>query len=277
MKRILNIELKKLIPYSTFWVLIGIHFVLFIIVVLVINSFEIQIPGFEMPKLFEFPLVWNLVCWIASWFNLFLAIIIIAFVGNEYVFKTFRQHLIDGLSRSDLLKGKLMVILLISIYGLFLVLFTSAIFGIITTPDLAFASVFNQSFYVFIYFIQAIAYMTFAFFIILLVKNIALSILFFILYKFPVEPIIRGLLPDEIIRFFPMKVISNLTPLPAQDLFEINTQSQFYGNMNGQNFNMPVNQNIVADLSLTTNTFLALGYITLFIAISYIIIRRKNF
>lgn len=277
MKRIINIELKKLIPYTTFWVLISIHFVLFIIVALVINSFEIQIPGFELPKLFEFPLVWNLICWLASWFNMFLAIIIIAYAGNEFVFKTFRQNLIDGMMRKELLAGKLLVIFFISVYTLLLVFLTSSLFGLITTSDVSFSGFFDQSYYLFIYFIQAIAYMTFALFIILLLKNIALSILTFILYKFPVEPIIRGLLPDEIIRYFPMKVISNLTPLPARDLFQMDTQSQFYGNMNGQTYQMPVNQEIVADLSLTTNTTLAVIYIAIFISLSYIIVKKKNF
>lgn len=277
MKRIINIELKKLIPYTTFWVLIGIHLFLFIIVALVINSFEIQIPGFELPKLFEFPLVWNLICWLASWFNMFLAIIIIAYAGNEFVFKTFRQNLIDGLMRKELLEGKLLVIFFISVYTLLLVFLTSSLFGLITTNDVSFSGFFDQSYYLFIYFIQAIAYMTFALFLVLLIKNIALSILAFILYKFPVEPIIRGFLPDEVIRYFPMKVISNLTPLPARDLFQINTQSQFYGSMNGQTYQTPVNQEVVSDLSLTTNTTLAVIYIAIFISLSYIIVKKKNF
>ena len=113
MKSIILNEYTKIWSYTAFRVIILLHFILFFLVVLVTSRLDITIPGFSTDYLYQFPNIWEFFPWVASWFNLLLAILIIVMTGNEYTFRTFRQHVIDGLSRSDLLTGKVFLIITI--------------------------------------------------------------------------------------------------------------------------------------------------------------------
>ncbi|MFH2096574.1 MAG: ABC transporter permease [Bacteroidota bacterium] len=272
-KRLIKIEFRKVISYTTFWVLIGIHVFLLTSVILVAKSFRIDMPGLELPNLYAFPAAWNTISWLSSFFNLFLTIILIALVGNELNFRTFRQHVIDGLTRPQLVSGKLIVITGIAIFAFILTFLLALIFGLINTDGLSIGSMFGQFYYMFVYFIQTMAYMIMGLFIVLLIKNIALSIVTFILYFFPVEPILRAFLPDEITAFFPMKVISDLTPAP--EIFNFSSQVQYYTTVNGQVVSQP-DAALPFELPLHSNILVVLAYITLFGILSYIIMNKRN-
>lgn len=212
MKKLFKIELVKVLNYASFKVILILHFLLFLLVIFISTQFEISVPGFTVKNLFQFPHVWESFAWIASWFNLLLAILLIVLVGNEYSYKTFRQQVITGLSRNDLILGKSIVIFIVAIYGVLLVFFTSTIFGLIFTKGLSVSILFEKSYILIVYFIQAIGYMTLGFLITILFRNTALSIVMFLLYFLLIEPIIRLLFPRDVRLYFPVKIISNLTP-----------------------------------------------------------------
>ena len=122
MKKLFQIELIKTLNNSTFRVIIGLHFLLFLLLVYVFTRVDITAPGFSTKKVFMFPNVWEVLSWMASWFNmLFLGIIIIVLTGNEFSFKTARTQIMNGLSRNEFLLGKSLVILIIALWGLLLV------------------------------------------------------------------------------------------------------------------------------------------------------------
>ena len=191
MKKLFKIELVKVLNYSSFKVVLILHFLLFLLVIFISTQIEISVPGFTMKNLFQFPHVWESFAWMASWFNLLLAMLLIVLVGNEYSYKTFRQQVITGLSRNDIILGKGIVIFFVALYGVILVLLTSTVFGLIFTKGLTFSIVFEKSYILIVYFIQAIGYMTLGFLITVLFRNTALSIVMFLLYFLLIEPIIR--------------------------------------------------------------------------------------
>ena len=271
MKRLFEIEFQKLITYTTFWVLTGIHLCLFLLVVFIATQINISVPGFEMKTFFAFPMVWSFIPWLASWFNLLLTILMIVLVGNEFQYRTFRQHVIDGLSRNELIIGKGLVILSIALYSVILVFFTSFTVGLIYSESFSINMLFDKLYILVVYFIQAVAYMSLGMMLVILFKNIALAIVSFILYFFPVEFIIRSISPDSIMLFFPMKVISNLTPAP--DIFQVSSP-QFYTSVNGQVVNNT--PTVPIDIPLWGNTFVAIGYIVLFLTISWYILKNKK-
>jgi len=272
MKRLFEIEFQKLITYTTFWVLIGIHLCLFLLVVFIATQINISVPGFEMKTFFAFPMVWNFIPWLASWFNLLLTILMIVLVGNEFQYRTFRQHIIDGLSRNELIIGKGLVILSIALYSVILVFFTSFTVGLIYSESFSINMLFDKLYILVVYFIQAVAYMSLGMMLVILLKNIALAIVSFILYFFPVEPIIRNIFPDSILSFFPMKVISNLTPMP--DIISIQS-TNIQAQANGNAMKMLAIDNI-QEISLSTNIGFALFYIAIITIISIFIINRRN-
>ncbi len=70
--------------------------------------------------MFEFPVIWQNLTYLFAIAKIFLAVIIITNVTNEYSNGTLKQNLIDGLSKNELLKSK---ILTSAIFALFSAIF----------------------------------------------------------------------------------------------------------------------------------------------------------
>jgi ABC-type transport system involved in multi-copper enzyme maturation permease subunit len=273
MKSIILNEYTKIWSYTAFRVIILLHFILFFLVVLVTSRLDITIPGFSTDYLYQFPNIWEFFPWVASWFNLLLAILIIVMTGNEYTFRTFRQHVIDGLSRSDLLTGKVFLIIAIAIYSMLMVLLFSLLFGFIFTRDMTAGLFVKKTYILLVYFVQAVAYMSTGFLLAILFRNTALAIVLFILYRLIIEPVFRLFFPPEARLYFPMKVISNLTPMP--EFLSISSGNKADpGNVDTLNLR---EMGILAeDLPVYLNLLLALGYTALFIGLAWLLLRRRN-
>lgn len=273
MKSIILNEYTKIWSYTAFRVIILLHFILFFLVVLVTSRLDITIPGFSTDYLYQFPNIWEFFPWVASWFNLLLAILIIVMTGNEYTFRTFRQHVIDGLSRSDLLTGKVFLIITIAIYSMLMVLLFSLLFGSIFTRDMTAGLFVKKTYILLVYFVQAVAYMSTGFLLAILFRNTALAIVLFILYRLIIEPVFRLFFPPEARLYFPMKVISNLTPMP--EFLSISSGNKADpGNVD--TLNLREIGILAEDLPVYLNLLLALGYTALFIGLAWLLLRRRN-
>jgi ABC-type transport system involved in multi-copper enzyme maturation permease subunit len=273
MKSIILNEYTKIWSYMAFRVIILLHFILFFLVVLVTSRLDITIPGFSTDYLYQFPNIWEFFPWVASWFNLLLAILIIVMTGNEYTFRTFRQHVIDGLSRSDLLTGKGFLIIAIAVYSMLMVLLFSLLFGFIFTRDLTAALFVKKTYILLVYFVQAVAYMSTGFLLAILFRNTALAIVLFILLRLIIEPVIRLFFPPGARLYFPMKAISNLTPMP--EFLSISSGNQADPG-NADTLNLREMGILAEDLPVYLNLILALGYTALFIGLAWLLLRRRN-
>ncbi|MBI9054049.1 MAG: ABC transporter permease subunit [Bacteroidales bacterium] len=273
MKKLLSLEKIKALSYPTFKTLMIIHFLLFFLVVLVVSRIHFSIPGFSVKGLYQFPNIWEFFPWVASWFNIFLTIVLITLVGNEFSFKTFRQNVIDGLSRNDLIKGKLILIFTIAVYTFLMVLIAVLIFGIIFTKEFSMNIIFENSYLILVYFVQAIGYMTLGLLFAVIFRNNALSIILFLVY-FPVEGIIRLFFKSEYRAYFPLKIISNLTPKPE---FLTIASEQSYTNASG-NSSLDFSEMgiLPEDLPLGITLAMAAGYIGFFIALATVLLNRRS-
>lgn len=273
MKSVILNEYTKIWSYTAFRIIILLHFILFFLVVLVTSRLDITIPGFSTDYLYQFPNIWEFFPWVASWFNLLLAILIIVMTGNEYTFRTFRQHVIDGLSRSDLLTGKVFLIITIAVYSMLMVLLFSLLFGFIFTRDMTAGLFVNKTYILLVYFVQAVAYMSTGFLLAILFRNTALAIVLFILYRLIIEPVFRLFFPPEARLYFPMKVISNLTPMP--EFLSISSGNKADpGNVD--TLNLREIGILAEDLPVFLNLLLALGYTALFIGLAWLLLRKRN-
>ncbi len=273
MKKLFTLEKIKALSYPAFKTLMIIHFVLFFLVVLVVSRWHITVPGFSIKGLYQFPNIWTFFPWVASWFNIFLTIVLITLVGNEFSFRTFRQNVIDGLSRNDLISGKLLFIFTIAIYTFIMVLIAVLIFGLINTKDITINIMLDHSYLLFVYFIQAIGYMTLGLLFAMLFRNTALSIILFILY-FPIEGIIRLFFNQEARRFFPLKIISNLTPRP--EVLTMTSETEYTGTTGTSQLDFSEIGILPEELPLGLTVLIASGYIGFFIALSIILINKRN-
>ncbi len=221
MKSLYKIECIKNLYSSSFRAIILLHLLLFSLVLFSFSQFQFSFPGFSTRKFFSFPNVWETFSYVASWFNILLTILIIISVGNEYTFRTNRQQIINGLSRNDLLYQKLITVLMISVYSLIVVFVSGLIYGTIFTFEFSFEQVIEQMPVLLIYFVQTISYMVLGLLIVTVFRNTALSIVLFFVYRIILEPVIRMLFNKEFRPYFPMKSITNLTPVP--EIFELST------------------------------------------------------
>lgn len=276
MKKLLYLEKIKALSYPAFKTLMIIHFVLFFIVVLSVSQIHFSIPGFSVKGLYQFPNIWEFFPWVASWFNIFLTIVLISLVGNEFSFKTFRQNVIDGLSRNDLIRGKLLLILTIGIYTFLMVLIAILIFGIIFTKDFSIDIMFQHSHLILVYFVQAIGYMTLGLLFAIMFRNTALSIILFLVY-FPVEGIIRLIVRFKlpgVEQYFPLKIISNLTPKP--EFLTMASEKDFTNADGTSQLDLTELGILPENLSTGATLVLSIGYIGLFIAISTLLLNKKS-
>jgi len=242
-KKLLLIEWGKVLPYRVFQILGIIYVGSFLISVIVFPNLKLEtsldpdMDILDIPSFYTFPIIWDTYAWIASKSNLFLAVIVIFIVGNEYSFRTFRQHVVDGLSRDDLLNGKVLGIITIALANTLLIFVCGIIFGLIYSSAYDMYDIVSRLYLVGVYFIQAVAYMMLAMFIAIWLRNKTLSVVVLLVFSLIVEPIIRLILRKylwtKIALFFPVRSITKLTPIPENGLLsfikanaEINGLSQ---------------------------------------------------
>ena len=227
-KKLFLIESGKILHYRVFQILGIIYVVSFLISIIALpfikleTSISPEMDVLDIPSFYTFPVIWDTYAWLASKANLFLAIIVIFIVGNEYSFRTFRQHVVDGLSRTDLLNGKVISIITIALANTLLIFLCGLIFGFIYSSAYDVYDVFSRMYLVGIYFLQAVAYMILAMFIVIWLRNKTLSIVVLLVFSVILEPIIRLVLRKyvwaKISLFFPVRSITKLSPIPENGL-----------------------------------------------------------
>ncbi|MDC1229901.1 ABC transporter permease, partial [bacterium] len=118
MLRLIQLELQKLWLNKVSRILIFISFIL-PFTVLILSSIKINFFGFFTLELgdlgiFNFPIIWHITTFFASYFKFFFAIVVVSMIGNEYSNKTLKQNLIDGLSKKEFILSKFYTIVFFS-------------------------------------------------------------------------------------------------------------------------------------------------------------------
>lgn len=225
MLRLLKIDLLKLVNYRTFWVLSIMYSVLLITIPTSVMEFLkwLKVKGadfddfdpLKIPVL-HFPDIWQNITYVYVFLKIFLAILVIISVSNEYSYKTVRQNIIDGMSRMDFVKSKLYTITLLCLTSTAIVFLTGLITGLAYTPNLEASSIFQGIEFIAVYFLDILAYSIFAFLMTILVKRSGLTIALMVLIM-PIEYTITSNLPEFLsftAQYFPLHAINNLIEVP---------------------------------------------------------------
>ncbi len=273
MMKLLRIESVKVLSYRVFQILGILYAGAFLLSVSVFPLIKLNTnlannqDILNLKSLYFFPQIWDTFAYFAAKSNIFLAIIVIFLVGNEYSYNTFRQQVVYGLSRQELMNGKLLVIIGIALVNTIMVLVFGLIFGLIYSTGFTFQDVFSHLYMLGIYFIQAVSHMIAAMMIAVWLRNKTLAIVVLIVYQVILEPILRLVLRKfvwvKLGLFFPMRVITRLTPMPdiaITEMIKTNTDLKDFG----------------MTLPLWANLLLALGYSLVFYLITRAILLRRN-
>jgi ABC-2 type transport system permease protein len=215
---LLRVEWLKIKNYRTFWILLAMT----ILCIPGLNYLIYRSMNNSFPKVngksvvgspFAFPDAWQTVSWNSTMLFIIPAILIITLTTNEFTFKTHRQNIIDGWSRQQFIAVKLFELLLLSIICTLVVFLTALIFGSVANKLPDGVSTWQDSRFIFFYFVQVVSYSTIAFLLTLLIKRAGLAIAAFLGYMLA-ENIVYWSVKADAVNYLPEQVTDNLIPLP---------------------------------------------------------------
>ncbi|WP_025742977.1 ABC transporter permease [Aquimarina pacifica] len=226
MLRLLNIEFQKLKHNKASKVIIITYFVLITFIAL-IASIEFNFAGIKFriadQGIFNFPYIWHFTTYIASWAKLFLAIVIVSMMANEYSHRTLKQNLIDGLSKKEFIASKFLTVGVFALISTIFLGIISMILGINFSDYNEVSIIFTDIEYLLAYLIKLVGFFAFCMFLGILVKRSAFALGFLFIW-WVLENIIFGLLKfklfkgtqvaESIVQFFPLESMSNLISEP---------------------------------------------------------------
>lgn len=187
MLRLINLELQKLLLSRVNKVLIFISFIL-PFTVLILSSIKINFFGFftlELGELgiFNFPIIWHITTFFASYFKLFFAIVVVSMIGNEYSNKTIKQNLIDGLSKKEFILSKFYTIVFFSLISTLLIGVASFLIGLYYSSYTEASIIVREIEYLLAYFVKLVGFFSLCLFFAMLLKRSAFALAFlFVLY-----------------------------------------------------------------------------------------------
>jgi ABC-2 type transport system permease protein len=272
MRRLLHIEQIKLLNYNPFRIALGIYFLAFSLGLIIYPAIDKQIPVISLSDLFRFPDVWLFLTWITEPYNILLALIVIMITTKEYSDHTFKTQVIFGLSRTELLLQKLLLLVLLSFFATLLLGLTSLTLGLIYSYKVTFKIAMENTWILGRYLVSSFAYMSIGLLVALLIKNTALSLLTFLAFRVFVDPVLFLILRKyEVKWYLPMRTTTQLTPVP--DLIEI-----FQRKLDSpESIDESALDILPKGLPAWLNMLMVLLYISLAIWLSYRILQRRRF
>lgn len=225
MMKLLNIELKKLLPYKAFKILLLTFLISLAATILIgeqLNDVSEMIPGQQVNTL-GFPYVWNFYLYAAFLVNIILSLLVIFIVCNEYTYRTIRQNIIDGLTRNELVVSKIILIVLLSLMSTVVVYITGILAGMHYSASWEFSDIFHRNALVFGYFLQILCLHSLAYLFGTIFKRSGIATIAFILFLFPIDLIINQAIFNGEIRDY----------MPVSNMFRKITEWPFIYIING--------------------------------------------
>lgn len=277
MLRLLNIELHKLRYNKSAKVISLIYFILITFIAL-ISSIEFNFGDFHFriadQGIFNFPFIWHFNTWIAAILKLFLAIVIVSMMANEYSNRTLKQNLIDGLSKKEFVLSKFLTVIVFAFISTLFVFGVSLILGLIFSDYNEFGIIFSDMEYLLAYFVKLLGFFSFCLFLGVLVKRSAFALGFLLIWGIA-EGIIYAILKwkvfkdtdiaESITQFFPLASMSNLIKEPFSRLGAVQSAASQLGEAFDKDYS-------VQPLTI----LIVLVWTFLFIYGSYLILKRRD-
>lgn len=277
MKRLLSIEFQKLWQNKASKVLIISYFVILCFISL-IASIEFNFGGvpFRIAEqgIFNFPFIWHFNTYVAALLKIFLAVVIVSMMTNEYSYGTLKQNLIDGLSKKEFVLSKFLVVVLFAIGSTFFIFLLSIILGYSFSSYTELSIVLTDIDYLLAYFVKLLGFFSFCLFLGILVKRSAFALGFLILWNI-VEWILYGIMKwglfrdteiaENVSRFFPLESMSLLIFNPSRRMSVIKNAEQYAGIINENIYGVNYFQILIV-----------LVWTTLFVYLSYRLLKKRD-
>src|SRR5690606_6504064 len=132
--------------------------------------------------IFNFPYIWHFNTYIAAILKIFLAIVIVSMMSNEYSYRTLKQNLIDGLSKKEFVLSKFFTVIGFATISTLFVFIVSMILGLIFSDFNEVDIIFSDMEYLLAYFIKLVGFFSFCLFLGILVKRSAFALGFLFIW-----------------------------------------------------------------------------------------------
>ncbi len=227
---LLKIAWLKIKNYRTFWVLTGLFAVFMPLFNYLLANGVMQMGPGGINISYGFPTVWEFFGFVASFFVVFIAFVIVILITNEYRYRTHRQNVIDGWSRLDFFHAKVLLTVLLAVFttiytGIWCLIFGAGYSG-------GFDLMTRNMEKLFYFFLLCLNYYGFAMMLSFLLKRSGLVIGLFMIYVLMVESIAAAYLNWQfkgmyIGNFLPLQCSDELLPFPLMKMTQgmMNPQS----------------------------------------------------
>ncbi|WP_349663987.1 ABC transporter permease subunit [Cellulophaga lytica] len=276
MLRLLQIEFIKLWNNRASKILILSYFILMILIA-GISMIKVDFGPLKFHiadvGIFNFPYIWHFNTFMAAFLKVFLAIVIVSMIANEYSNKTIKQNLIDGLSKKELILSKFLTIGVFSLASTIFIFLISLLLGLIYSDFNEFSIIFSDLEYLAAYFIKLIGFFSFCFFVGILVKRSAFALGFLFIWFIGAEIIpytylaskYSKELADNVTSFFPFGSMWSTITEPFSRLNVIKSAAQQVG------------EDISRDYSVQPlQLLIVLCWTAIFIYLSYILLKKRD-
>ena len=273
MKRLLSIELQKIWKNKASRVLTLTYFILLTFIALIASiKFDLGIFKFHLAEMgiFNFPFIWHFNTYIAAILKLFLAIVIVSMMANEYSYGTLKQNLIDGMSKKEFILSKFLTVVLFATVSTIFIFIMSLILGFSFSSYTESSIIFSGLSYLLAYFIKLVGFFSFCLFLGILVKRSAFALGFLLVWNI-IEGIIKGVLSfklfpesttaSSIMQFFPLESMSNLITEPFSRLSVVKNVGKQIGVDTIKNYNVELSSVLI--VLIWTVIFVYFSYNTL--------------
>jgi ABC-2 type transport system permease protein len=278
--KLLKLEYYKNLSYTPFKVFTVLYFAI-LVIFLCIGLIDLKLFGdtinLKEQGFYNFPEIWNFTTWTVALLKIFLGLIIVFSICQEFSNRMFKQNTIDGLSREEFIGSKLLTIFIFTIISTVLVFGITMFLGYKYSTTTDSALVYEEIFFIGNYFLKLFAFFCFLMFLsILLRKSVFVFLAFFVIWVG--ESIIGGIESysklaglkaaqrNEVLqndfffsKIFPLESMSNLIPNPMLRL------------------NMAKALGLKYEFTYPTESLIAcLVWCALFILGSYLILKKRD-
>lgn len=239
MIKLLKLEYYKNLNYRPFKVFTILYFAI-LIALLFIGLVDFDLFGgtinLKEQGIYNFPEIWNFTTWIVALLKIFLGLIIVFSISQEFSNRMFKQNTIDGLSRKEFITSKLLTISVFTIVSTVLVFAITIFLGYQYSNTTESAKVFEEIFFIGNYFVKLFTFFCFLMFLsVLLRKSVFVFLALFvfwigesILSAVEVFTKVRGLQGEQrnqilqndffVTHLLPLESMSSLIPNPMMRL-----------------------------------------------------------
>jgi ABC-2 type transport system permease protein len=277
MLRLISIEFHKLKNSRASKVLIITYFALLTSIALIATiNFDIGPVKFHLAEqgIFNFPYIWHFNTYITAFFKLFLLLVIVSMIANEYSNKTLKQNLIDGLSKKEFILSKFYAVFLFALVSTVFVFFVSLILGLIYSDYNEVSIIFSDLIYLLAFFIKLLGFFSFGLFFGMLIKRSAFAVGAMLIW-YIIETISYNVfkwnifrdssIAENVYQFAPFQSMSNLIDQPFSRLNAVKTLANQIG------------EDLSYDYSVHWYEIaIVLAWTFIFIYLSYFILKKRD-